>query len=864
MPSPHPRLVRLLKFAAGFAAAAVLLTVLLLAAAAFFRPDLAHRPEMPVAAVAAAARRDREARLDPGHPPVIWRNVDYREGPRGRWWPKGEAPILADLVRQGKLPPVAERTGPEPVVLEGVDGLGRYGGTWHRLAINPQDLEGILDTRFSDASLVRWSPQGYPIVPHLAKSWTVSPDLRVWTFTLRRGLRWSDGYPFTTDDIMFWWKWEVLYFKSEAQNSAGSDFGFMRHAGKLGRIEKVDDLTVRFRFEDPNGMFLEKLAGAFDYFRPVHYLRKFHPAVGDPLLIAGTMRAMGLPSAEAVYARMKYALNPEYPRMWPWIYCSYQTSAPQSLVRNPYYFAVDPAGNQLPYLDRVMIDIKNKDLITAAVAGGEVSFQDSHLDFEDYTLLSSEAESHGYHLVHWYSATRTMGQINPNENRRVDPARPETAWKRRLLDEKTFRRALSLAIDRREIIAAVFNGIGEPAQNSPGPESPYADERQFQAYTAYDPARAGALLDALGLARRDREGFRTFPDGTRMTWFLNLTDSFPADTAYLVAGQWARVGIRAVVQIQSRSLWQVQEAALEQDFTFWPGLEEFMPMLDARYFVPISGSSYFAPAWGRWYQAGGLQGNPAANQPGLEAPPPGSPARRAMELYRLAQIAPDPATRLARFREVLDLAAENLWTINIATPPPFIAAVKDGFHNVPRRAVSGYFFMTPANTGMETYYWDTPNDTPAAVAQIEQSIAHPSLMPRSPESLAAAGAAGEGAPPWAGWALSLLLLAGFAWVAARHSFVWRRLLALVPTLLAISIIVFAVVQMPPGDFIPQWRPRRRRAARGPEKNLPLRRARLAALRALDGVFLVCDLQPGGHRAASGQPRPLDGEQSTGE
>lgn len=797
MPRPGPQFLHLpLKLVAGTVAAALALTALLLAAGAFFRPDLSRVPPMPDEREAAAARAARDPRPTPKHPPVIWRDVDYREGTRGAWWPKAEAPVLADLVRAGQLPPVAERTGPEPIVMDGVEGTGHYGGTWFRLATNPQDLEGVMGNRYSYVSLVRWSPQGYPIVPHLAKSWTVSPDQRVWTFTLRKGLRWSDGHPFTTEDILFWWKWEVLYFKSDASGSAGSDFSFMRHAGKLGRIVAVDAQTVRFEFDDPNGIFLERLASAVDYFRPVHYLKQFHPEVGDPRVIAATMQAMNLPSAYAVYARMKSALNPAHPRMWPWIYASYKSSAPQVFVRNPYYYAVDPQGRQLPYLDRLVSDIKSKGMLTAAAANGEPSFQDRHMDFQDYTLLASEAPRRGYHLEHYYAASRAWFHISPNLNRAIDPQRPETAWKHRLLNEKTFRQALSLAMRRREISAAVFNGVGEPAQLSPGPDSPYFNARQYKSFTAYDPARANALLDALGLTHRDHEGYRTFPDGSRMVWFLNAAEEYQPDAAAMLADQWAEVGIRAVVQTHVRTLWQVEQAALQHDFTVWGGLDEFMLILQPRYFVPLNGSSFFAPEWGRWYQRGGLQGNPEAAAAGLEGPPPGHPARRAMELYDLALVAPTVAQRLAYMNEILEIAADNLWTINLATPPPMLAVVKDGFRNVPTDVIAAVFFQCPGNMGMETYFWDSTNDPPSVADQIKQAFTAPVPMPHS-----------ASAPPasWGG-----RLIAWFLWLAAglglllaglRHPFVWRRLLLLVPTLLVISIIVFTLVQLPPGDFV---------------------------------------------------------------
>lgn len=800
MPRLPRKLIFTVKFILGLGCAAILLTAIVLGAAAFFRPDISHKPEMPPAAEIAAAKAARAVPMSPDHPPVIWRDVDYSEGRRGAWWPKIESPIFADLVKAGKLPPVAERTGPEPVVLAGVEGNGRYGGTWYRLATSPEDIDGIMPNRLTYPSLVRWSPQGYPIVPHLAKSWEASADSRVWTFHLRKGLRWSDGAPFTTDDILFWWKHEIQYFKTEDKNFGGDYYGFMRNAGKIGDMEKVDDLTIRFIFPDPNTGFLEKIAGAFDYFRPAHYLTKYHPAIGDQKLIARTMAEMSLPSPTAVYAMMKKARNPECPRMWPWIYAEYRSSAPQILVRNPYYFAVDPEGRQLPYLDRMVIDVKNKAMLVASVAAGEVSLQERFVDFEDYTLLTSEAPRRDFHVLHWYSSTRTMMHASPNLNRLVDPKRPSTKWKHQLLNEKTFRQALSLGIKRQEIINAVFNGVGEPAQDSPGPASPYFNARQYHAFTAYDPDRANALLDALKLTKRDREGFRTYPDGTRMTWFLNLADAFPPDTAQMVADDWNKLGVRTIVQIHPRNLWQIEQVAVEQDFSVWTGLEEFMPMLDPRYYVATNAASFFAPAWGRWYSKGGTKGDPAADAAGLYGPPPGHPARLAMELYDQAQVAPDAKTRLALFNRILDIAADNLWSINVATPPPALAVVKNGFRNVPAVAVQGYYFATPGNLGLETFYWDQPSDTPAVIEQIRHSLTTPSTLPRSsPQATAESPHAG-----FAGrlltWVIWTVVICGFVFLCLKYPFVWRRLLILIPTMMIISVVVFTVVRLPPGDF----------------------------------------------------------------
>lgn len=775
----------------GLAGGVLTLSLLVWLAAAYFRPDVRHPPELPSAAEARAAAAARDAEPDTAHPAVIWRDVDYAD-PHAAWRPRDEAPMLDPLVAKGELPPVAERTGPEPVVLEGVDGRGRYGGTWYRLATSDGDTGGTMASRISAATLVRWSPTGYPIVPHLAKSWTVSPDSTVYTFTLRRGVRWSDGAPFTADDILYWWQWEALYFDQKP--------GLMDIGGEQGRVEKIDDLHVRFVFPKPNGLFLERLCVAYPVpYAPAHYLRQFHPKIGDQALIERTRQALNLPSARALYDRLEDPFNPACPRLWPWIYRSYRATPPQTFVRNPYYFAVDPEGRQLPYLDRVVVDVKAKSLLTAAAAGGELSMQARFIDFQDYTLLASQASRHGYQLYHWYQTSRSAATFYPNLNRLVDPARPATKWKHQLLNERDFRRALSLAINRQAIIDALYYGVGEPAQIAPGPASPYHDARLLHSYTAFDPARANALLDGLGLAHRDREGFRTAPDGTRLTFFITLTDTFPPDDAYMVADYWNQVGIRTIPQIHARPYFETQQSTYDYDVLCWPSFDEFMPAIDPRQLVPINPTSFFAPGYGRWFYKGGLAGNPQARDRDCVEPPAGSDIRRAMELAAAAYTAPDQAHRQKLFHEILELNADNTWTISIATTPPQPVVVKDGFRNVPRKAIIGWFPMTPGNTGIETYFWDHPDEDPAVTAELQRSLVEPAALPRSggPAGPADAGRAGRwiGRLCWIAAGLALVL------TGLRHPFIWRRLALMVPTLVVVSVIVFTILQLPPGDFI---------------------------------------------------------------
>jgi ABC-type dipeptide/oligopeptide/nickel transport system permease component/ABC-type transport system substrate-binding protein len=787
----------------GFAAAVLAFTALLYACGVWFRPDVVTPPEPPPADVLAAvqtARKNAEI-IDTAHPPVITREVDYSAGSRAPWWPQGEAPILADLVKAGRLPPLVDRVGPEPLVMEGVDGIGRYGGTWYRL-VNANFDFGTIYWRLSAANLVRWSPQGYPLVPHIAKSWEISPDYRVFTFTLRQGMRWSDGQPFTSEDISYWYEHEVKYFNIQPP--------FLRAGSTLGRVEKIDDLHVRFVFSEPNPLFLERLASTgqnyddyTEYIVPAHYLRQYHPALGSPELITRTMDALKLSSPVALYKRMKHYLNPEHPRLWPWIYHTYQPTTPQTFVRNPYYFVVDTHGNQLPYLDRVVMDIKSSNLIAVSASNGEPSMQDRHIRYEDQILLLGSAARNGYQVYHWKSASQSPFAIFPNLNRRVDPARPETKWKHELLNERRFRQALSLAINRRDIIDAEFNGQTVPAQIDPGQDSPYHNAHLFSAFTRYDPAEANRLLDEIGLTRRDAEGYRTFPDGTRMSFVLDLTDFAPVSPAQFIVDDWARVGVRLIQHLRARKLFEQEKLAYEHDFTVWTGESEFYPLVEPRNFVPTYGESYYAPGFGEWYRNGGLYGDPAAARPNAVEPPPGHPLRRAMEILQEVNTLPGEAARRARFDDVLEIAAENLWSISISTSPPQLVVVKNGFRNVPRTALFGGKYQTPGNTGIETYFWDHPADEPSVVAQTEREIVN---ITRPPNTIAAGDEVTEmpDGGPVGGMIRVLLglgLVAGLILVGVRHPFIGRRLMLMIPTMGVVSVIVFVLVQLPPGDFV---------------------------------------------------------------
>ena len=783
-----------------------------------FRPDLTDVPFLHDPGAESEAAALREVRLDPESQPRLVQSVDYTIGPRAPWWPKNEAPALRELVQAGLLDPVEERVGRQPLVLEGVDGNGRYGGTWMRAAISSVDAFISLTYLGSGGSLLRWSPHGYPLRPNVARDWASNEDETEWTFYLREGARWSDGHPFTADDFVY--AYEVLHpflLTSPEEEEKDVRMPVLEHRGKYGRVEKVDAYTVRFIFEDPYPLFPEEMTVPVAWswiYAPRHYLEPFVPEYGEPVAAKPQLEKLlaegDYPDARSLVQALIAPGNPVYPAMTPWIYTQHQTNPPLSFVRNPYYFGVDTEGNQLPYLDDLLFLIQQEQQIATTAANGGLTMQFRHIRFSDYTLLmnSRERNSVKFDVYHWYPGERSVWTLFPNLNRRPSPTDPQSPQKILLLNDKRFRQALSLAINRQRIIDGVYSGIGIPSQLEPGPESPYFSTGLRNAYTVFDPQRAREMLDALGLDQRDSEGYRTFPDGSSMTWFINYTAFTGPGPVEMIIDDWKRVGIRVMGRERARSLFELENNNGWSDFVVWSGAGEIQPMVEPRSFLPTANHSMQFRHWGNWFTQGGYHGRDLAGESNnLYGPPPGHPARRAMDLLDQALVETEAEERIRIFHEIFKINAEEVWTITIATPPPILVVVDKQLRNVPRMAVQTYIFRSPANTGPETYFFATgtfangvPRTNEAKIARIQEQVLkpvpNPSLVPRG-----GSASPGDSLGRLLRWLFAGIFVLVILTVGLRHPYIGRRLIIMVPTMAIITVVVFSIIQIPPGNFI---------------------------------------------------------------
>jgi peptide/nickel transport system substrate-binding protein len=609
-----------------------------------------------------------------------------------------EAPALAEAVAAGTLPPLAERLPLNPMVVQPLEAVGTYGGDLRTALVGGGSLN-MMHRYQGYEPLVRYTPDFTGVIPNIAESYEANEDASAYTFRLREGHKWSDGQPFTTDDIRFFF--EDVLLNEELTTSIPTPLRTLD--GSAAAFEQVDPLTFRIVFPEPNGLLPLRLAWANDdrtTRTPRHYLEQFHikynpdaDQIARDRGMTGWVQLFQLMSGIAVDGEI--FRNADIPTLYAWRVTQPIGESAEFAIseRNPYYFKVDTEGNQLPYIDRVTYAVvgDNEVLLLKALQG-EIDVIDQWIATPANRAVLYDGQQAGNYG--FYTTTST----EPNEMVfQLNMTHPDEA-KRALFQNKDFRVALSHALDRQAIIDTVFIGQGAPAQPSIRPEDPLYNEQLATQYVAFDPARANELLDTL-IPNKDGEGYRLLENGQRLTIIFEIDQVRQTfvDSFQLVLPMFRAVGIDTQMRTMDRSLWEVRvREGGDYDATVhkFGGNSGISAILDPRYYFPNTTEAFYAKGWQIWYND--------PDSPDAVEPPEAT--RRQFELYNGVRQSSDPARQQELMAEIIQIAADEFYVFGITLPLNGYGVVSNRIHNVAETMPNSWGYPTPAPTNPEQYY----------------------------------------------------------------------------------------------------------------------------------------------------------------
>ncbi|MEP2707234.1 MAG: ABC transporter substrate-binding protein [Roseibium sp.] len=574
------------------------------------------------------------------------------------------------------LPSVSERLPSEPLIVDlEAKGrtVGRHGGTLDTLIGRAKDVRLI--NVWGYARLVGYNGE-LELVPDILQDVEVE-DGRVFTLHTREGHKWSDGHPFGAEDIRY-------YFEDIVSNEKLTPSGlppFLLVDGKGPEFEVIDDTTVRFTWEKPNPLFLPELAKSRSPFiyRPAHYLKQFHEKYGDADYITAEAAKVKARSWAPLHAKkddMYNGRNINLPTLQPWARTRDDSDLRFILERNPFYHRVDTEGQQLPYIDNIVMTVADGKLIPAKTQAGETNLQARNLSFSDITVLKKGEKQNGYVTALWSNTKGSEISILPNMTVK-DPV-----W-RNLLRDTRFRHALSLGIDRNLLNRVLFFGLGTPGNDTVLAASPLYKAEYTSKWAQYDPEQANALLDETGLIKRNAKGIRLMPDGRPLEIIVETRgeSQTEADALELVAENWKELGIKLFAKPSQRD--NLRERAITGDLVMsvWSGFENGIPTseMPPDDFAPVHGDRLSWHGWGDYYETAGEGGEK----------PDWPPAQRLMELYESWLVSKTPEERTELWDEMLQIHADETIHIGLVSGVRQPVAVKS-VENVPLEGIYGW------------------------------------------------------------------------------------------------------------------------------------------------------------------------------
>ncbi len=589
------------------------------------------------------------------------------------------------------MPALADRLPSEPLVVAPYDAIGSYGGTFNALS-NATEAGTSDFMSLRHVNLVRYSDDLTTIVPNVAKSWSWNDDFTQLTFVLREGHKWSDGQPFGAADVEFWYENLAL-----DPNVIESPKDYVLAGGEAMTVDVIDEHTVRFNMPSPKPGFLAHFANHYAQgFQPKHFLGQYHPAINpDADTLAQSLGfENGYDLVKAYYGSSDWMDTPTpmlahpdkvanlpldaAPTLESHIVISESTEGRQ-FVANPYFYKVDTAGHQLPYINEMdEIFVGESEVRLLKLVNGEVDYKAQALQI-DYVPLLMENQEKGEFVVD-LKPDITMPTFAFN----VTSADLE---KRKVFGDLKFRQAMSVAMNRDEINEVAMFGLGTPQQYvgfSPTPDFVPAEWEQH--FAQHDPDMAKALLDEIGVVDTDGDGMRELPNGEPLILNLQVaTQGISIKIVELVGQSWRDVGINNTVKEVTSDEYRSSQSSNQLDVTLW---EKSVPLAvvlgNGEIFIPPY-DNYFnmrtAMLWGEWVDSDGASG--------VEPPAYAKEMMEDVKAFQAAQVG-TPESDAAGLKLVENMTSNLLFIGTVKEQKPIYRAA--ALKNVPQFKTASYAY----------------------------------------------------------------------------------------------------------------------------------------------------------------------------
>lgn len=548
--------------------------------------------------------------------------------------------------------------------------IGKHGGKIEMLMAKPKDIRNMII--YSGARLITYN-QEFKLKPDILEN-VENNGNKTFILKIRKGHKWSDGMPFTSEDFRYWWE-------DVAQNKLITKGGVpqaMIVNEKLPEFKIIDEQTVQYSWEKPNPLFLTALAGArpMYIYQPAHYMRQFHEKYADKNKLEEIVKQENVQDWGRLHVRKGRQYRPENPQMpslQPWINTTQLPSERIRFKRNEYFHRVDPQGQQLPYIDEVILNIVSSSIIPAKTGTGESHLQGRYLRFDNYAFLKQGEQEGNYTVRLWPSGRGSELTLLPNLNVK------DEEWKKTMRDIRV-RRAISLAINRAEINEAIFFGLAKETGNSVLDSSPLYKDQYANAWTQFDPDKANKMLDDAGYERKE-DGQRYLHDGRKMEIIVETAgeSSQETDILQLIADHLSEVGIGFFVKPGQRDILRQRVGAGEVVMSTWEGLNRGLatPDMNPEELVPVSSVQGQWPIWGKFYETNGSAGE-KPNEKNVE---------ELLALYKMWRQAENTQQQKNIWHKMLEIFTQQVYTIGIVSGGLQPVVVQNNLMNVPEEGI---------------------------------------------------------------------------------------------------------------------------------------------------------------------------------